>query len=378
MAGSAWCNVCADVVRTCMSRSYSETTNSYIDALSTPVHSIGSAAMRFCALGQRVSKVSSVWKMDTRTKCCGVELWLAQEVTKRIAARSRGDAKKRFDTACRCSRGAAAEPPRLGLAGSFGQQAAALRAEMVVAVQLMSAEEPEERARLLRALLHVMGFSALAYARVDERAEHRLTAHAWALDDTAPHHFGRDYIEGGYGGLDPRLAAVSASSVPLVWDLDWLLRAWRRDGSPEALRGLFPALECEGVQSGVMFSIPTAPGGVRAVVSLAAGRTGAEWIAEHVFVQALAFGLSLHRFASDPRRLAIEVGAPDVVQKETLTEMQARILSCLVGGLSDKQIAARLQTTPHNVDYHLRLLRRRYGAANRTHLAFLLGGSTHR
>lgn len=315
--------------------------------------------------------------MDTRTQCCA-ELWLAHEVTTRIAARSRGGAGKRSGTACPCSRRAAAETDGHALAGSFERETAELRAEMVVAVQLMSAAEPEERMRLLRALLHVMGFHTLAYARVDQRAKERLEAGAWSLDDMTPHHFGRDYFERGYGQWDPRLAAVSASSLPLVWDLDWLLRAWRRGGSPQALRSLFPALQHDGIESGVMFSIPTIQDGVRAVVSLAAGRAGAEWIAEHVFAQALAFGLSLHRFASDPRRLAFDSGASGAVRQEALTEMQARILSCLVGGLSDKQIAARLQTTAHNVDYHLRLLRRRYGAANRTHLAFLLGGAAPR
>ena len=227
---------------------------------------------------------------------------------------------------------------------------------------------------MLRALLHVMGFHSLAYARVGTRGPGHLRAQAWSLDETAPHHFGCGYFERDFCAYDPRLAAVRASNVPLVWDFDWLLRAWRRDGAPEAMRGLFPALEREGIQSGVMFGIPTVQGGVRAVVSLAASRANADWIGENVLAQALTFGLSLHRFASDHRHSAIGESVRDAAAQEPLSEMQAHILACVVAGLSDKQIAARLLTTPHNVDYHLRLLRRRYGAANRTHLAFLVGG----
>ncbi len=244
---------------------------------------------------------------------------------------------------------------------------------MDVAAQLMAIDEPDERTRMLRALLHVMGFHSLAYVRVDGRG--RVDTPAWSLDERAPHHFGNRYFESGYRAHDPRLAAVRESNVPLVWDIDWLLRAWRRRGAPEAMRGLFPALEREGIESGVMFGIPTVQGGVRAVVSLAASRASADWIVENVVAQALTFGLSLHRFASDPARSDRGDGCPcDAAarQQEPLSEMQVRILTCVIGGLSDKQIAARLQTTPHNVDYHLRLLRRRYGAANRTHLAFLV------
>lgn len=59
--------------------------------------------------------------------------------------------------------------------------------------------------------------------------------------------------------------------------------------------------------------------------------------------------------------------------RDDLSEMQKRILGCLADGLSDKEIALLLQTTSHNVDYHLRLLRRKYGAVNRARLAFLTG-----
>lgn len=296
-----------------------------------------------------------------------------QETTPRTAARLGGAAKKKAGALRVCVReapAAAARPARVSmrLLGGSG-------VDTNVAAQLMAIDDADERKRMLGALMHVMGFHSLAYATVGARGRGYLQAQAWALDDTAPNHFGPSYFEAGYWAHDPRLAAVRTSNVPLVWDMEWLLRAWRRDGAPEAMRGLFRALEREGIGSGVMFGIPTVRGKARTVVSLAAGRASADWIVENVLVQALAFGLSLHRFASDP--MHARTGREDVAgERETQawpSDMQVRILACVVGGLSDKQIAARLQTTPHNVDYHLRLLRRRYGAVNRTHLAFLVG-----
>ena len=51
-----------------------------------------------------------------------------------------------------------------------------------------------------------------------------------------------------------------------------------------------------------------------------------------------------------------------------LSPMQAQILDLLSRGMGDKQIAARLDISRHNVDYHLRRLRKRFGARNRVQL----------
>jgi DNA-binding CsgD family transcriptional regulator len=60
-------------------------------------------------------------------------------------------------------------------------------------------------------------------------------------------------------------------------------------------------------------------------------------------------------------------------EEAPLSAMQRRILTCLAAGMSDKEIAIKLHTTAHNVDYHLRLVRRRYGATNRAQLAYIAG-----
>lgn len=56
-----------------------------------------------------------------------------------------------------------------------------------------------------------------------------------------------------------------------------------------------------------------------------------------------------------------------------LSETQKHVLAGVSKGLSDKEIARRLRTTTHNVDYHLRVLRRKYQVVNRAQLAYVAG-----
>ncbi len=49
--------------------------------------------------------------------------------------------------------------------------------------------------------------------------------------------------------------------------------------------------------------------------------------------------------------------------------MQRDILACLAQGLSDKEIARRMDMSIFNVDYHMRRLRSHFGVRNRVQLA---------
>ena len=51
-----------------------------------------------------------------------------------------------------------------------------------------------------------------------------------------------------------------------------------------------------------------------------------------------------------------------------LSRTQQEVLRCVVRGMADKEISAQLQLSPHTVDYHLRQLRKRFGARNRVQL----------
>ncbi|MFJ2867666.1 response regulator transcription factor [Kitasatospora sp. NPDC087314] len=54
-----------------------------------------------------------------------------------------------------------------------------------------------------------------------------------------------------------------------------------------------------------------------------------------------------------------------------LTLREKEVLSLLAEGLTYGSIARKLGISPHTVDTHLRRLRRKTGAANRTQLAIL-------
>ncbi len=55
---------------------------------------------------------------------------------------------------------------------------------------------------------------------------------------------------------------------------------------------------------------------------------------------------------------------------ERLTPFERELLVGIAEGASDKEIGRRLDTSAHNVDYHLRKLRKRFGVANRIQLTY--------
>jgi DNA-binding CsgD family transcriptional regulator len=127
-----------------------------------------------------------------------------------------------------------------------------------------------------------------------------------------------------------------------------------------------------GVRSGVMFSLGAGKSTSHAVVSLASAHAARDWITDSVLGQAIMFGMALHQVWRAPLQTFARK-ARDWEQEAPLSVMQRRVLTCLASGMSDKEIAIRLSTTAHNVDYHLRLIRRRYGATNRAQLAYIAG-----
>jgi DNA-binding NarL/FixJ family response regulator len=58
----------------------------------------------------------------------------------------------------------------------------------------------------------------------------------------------------------------------------------------------------------------------------------------------------------------------DSAGRGDISARQQLILEHLQQGRSDKEIAYRMQLSTHGVDYHMRQLRRRYGARNRVQL----------
>lgn len=232
--------------------------------------------------------------------------------------------------------------------------------------ELIAAQTPAARMTIIRSVLAVMGFSSLAYGilqLVGERVTRQSFLTTYTPSNWVNHYFRERYFE-----LDPRLRASRTSTFPLAWNLSYLSEPALLDTRDPRARRFLLDLDSHGLRSGIAFGLTVPSTLLQVVVYLNSTNPSKDWMTESVVGQALTLGLSLHRFVSGcTQRINQFLGTED------LSEMQRRILICLASGLSDKEIAAKLKTSAHNVDYHLRTLRRKHGALNRTQLAYIAG-----
>ncbi|WP_207889036.1 helix-turn-helix transcriptional regulator, partial [Pseudomonas sp. 100_A] len=116
--------------------------------------------------------------------------------------------------------------------------------------------------------------------------------------------------------------------------------------------------------SGVMYSMPVPGTRVHAFASFTAPRRSRDWISSATPEQVLSLGLSVHRFAA-PQLIA----SARERAAERLTPFERELLVGIAEGASDKEIGRRLDTSAHNVDYHLRKLRKRFGVGRASRMA---------
>lgn len=236
-----------------------------------------------------------------------------------------------------------------------------------LAAELSAARTPEERIRMIRGILHIIGFKGLGYAAIKLNA-YGQPERAYLLRDYLSCDLLPKALEGGYFLLDPQMRQAFDSSRLHVWDIRSLVQASRKEGVDEPLRRHFDGLRANGLSSGLAFSLPISQTPLRALIVFAGAPEHCEWITDSVIAQAIGLGLSLHQ------RCSAYVQAMCRRERANgLSELQQRILSAVIAGMPDKAIAARFNTTVHNVDYHLRQLREKLGARNRSQLAFLAG-----
>lgn len=236
-----------------------------------------------------------------------------------------------------------------------------------IAAELGAARTADERIRMIRGILNIIGFSGLGYAALKLNAQ-KQPEHAYLLRNYLSTDLLPRSLENGYLLRDPHMRRAFESSRPHVWDLRSLVNASRKDGIDPPLRRYFDGMRENGLASGLAFSLPIPRTTMRALILFAAPPEHCEWITDSVIAQALGLGLSLHqRCAAYVQAICRQEGA------NSLSQLQQRILGAVVVGMSDKAIAARLNTTVHNVDYHLRQLREKFGARNRSQLAYLAG-----
>jgi len=229
---------------------------------------------------------------------------------------------------------------------------------------LIAADCPAERQKTVTTLLHALGFEWLGYGRFARRGETGSPVSfctTYASTPWAERYFGSRHDE-----VDPRLQRAMQSCLPVVWTLDQLVMqaAESHDGR---LHRFVAELGDTGMRSGVILALPGVTHADRHVVSLLSRTPGSGWMGDGLLGQVLTLALCLHEFYTRYASLPQPEGA-SAAPTSGLTAMQREILACVSQGLGDKAIAGKLGIGLHNVDYHLRQLRKRFGVRNRVQL----------
>ncbi|RQS72652.1 LuxR family transcriptional regulator [Burkholderia sp. Bp8963] len=239
-----------------------------------------------------------------------------------------------------------------------------------VADTLAHAQSTAERSRIVTSLLHLTGFSTFAYFAL-EFAQERVES-LYLHEAFTPSTYRGDYVRHRHHDVDPRTLGARACNMPVVWDLQQLRQQHQQqhdDGvcvPPAALDGFLQTMQDDGMCSGIMYSMAVPGTRLHAFMSFTAPRRTREWITQATVEQALSIGLSVHKFAS-PQLIATSRERA----VNGLTPFEQELLLGIAEGASDKEIGRRLDTSAHNVDYHLRKLRKRFGVANRIQLTYL-------
>lgn len=241
-----------------------------------------------------------------------------------------------------------------------------LGADTHIASELGAAVTADEKSRLLRSMIRAIGFDSMRYFAVrlspSGEAERIYLMESYL---SPPHSL---FFDDGHYLNDERFKALMASPLPCVWDIQQLVRLWRSGPGPSSYRDWLTLLHTDGKISGMAFSMRVPGSSLCAVVSLSAYNADASWISDSVLVQAITLGLSVQQ------RCSAYVRAIDQdVSGGALSELQRRVLALVADGLSDKEIAGRLDMTLYNVDYQLRRLREIFGVTNRARLAYMAG-----
>jgi DNA-binding CsgD family transcriptional regulator len=238
---------------------------------------------------------------------------------------------------------------------------------------LIAAESAAERRRIVTTLLHVLGFEWLGYGRFASRAEPGTpVSFCTTYVDTqwAKRYFGANHHE-----VDPRLPRALQSCLPVVWTLEHLLASAQPDDA--RLQRFIADIADTGMRSGVILALPGTSHIDRHIVSLLSRTPGSGWMGDGLLGQVLTLALCLHEFYTRYACLPEPAGTPVAdapAATAGLTPLQREILACVSQGLGDKAIAAKLGMGAHNVDYHLRQLRKRFGVRNRVQLMQAMQG----
>jgi DNA-binding CsgD family transcriptional regulator len=237
--------------------------------------------------------------------------------------------------------------------------------------ELLQAPNASARQDVWRAALRAAGFQWMAYGTItiERGVAHPLSFFSsYANPQWTERYFAERHHE-----VDLRHADACGADVPVVWDSDELGRRAASAGGTPRHRAFVEHLRACGMHSGVLMKVSswTVPR-AHAIVGLSAATAGSSWIGPDVLGRALVLALCMHEL------LSLHLQPAPASSAAPVSGLQQEILRALLQGLSDKEIASRLNISAHAIDYHMRQLRRRFGVHNRVqllHAAALQGGA---
>ncbi|MFS8973352.1 autoinducer binding domain-containing protein [Cupriavidus necator] len=232
---------------------------------------------------------------------------------------------------------------------------------LVTALQAESTHEG--RTVVMQSAIRAIGFDWLGYgtaANVGGQIQPRTFFETYSAPGWRERYFRERYYE-----IDPRNPQPGTYGLPTVWDADDLAQMPAGNVPPLRRRRFFDDLRDAGIRSGIFLNLPMPGSSDFVLISFMSGIESRRWIGDSVVGQALATGLALHEFLT----CHVEIPAFAGRHREGLSDVQRHILACLAQGLSDKEIARRMDMSIFNVDYHMRRLRSHFGVRNRVQLA---------
>lgn len=251
-----------------------------------------------------------------------------------------------------------------------------------IAHDLAKVGTAEARHALLRPALRAAGFDSLCYLRVSRIGD---TVNRIAYFNAfSPTGWAQRYLRERFFEIDARLAYSCRHEWPMLWDLSSIASTTSLAGmtaaGPASTAGApctttaaraerFAAAAREAAMlSGVSFGLNTPNALDASVVIFANSQATKARLPDMAIGHAYALAVGLHEFLS---MRAPQMHRP--AHTAELSDIQRSILELVTLGMNDKDIAERLGTSHHNVDYYLRQLKKLYHATNRVQLAYIAG-----
>ena len=253
-----------------------------------------------------------------------------------------------------------------------------------IAHDLAKVDSAQARHALLRPALRAAGFDSLCYMRVSRIGD---TVNRLAYFNAfSPAGWAQRYLRERFYEIDARLAYSCRHEWPMLWYLSSIASPPSVTGmgqpagtvmAPPPGQGTIAAARAErlataardaGMLSGVSFGLGTPDALDTCVVMFASSQPSKARLPDMAIGHAYALAVGLHEF--------LALRAPQLHRSTYVTQLsdiQRSILELVTLGMNDKDIAERLGTSHHNVDYYLRQLKKLYHATNRVQLAYIAG-----